>query len=213
MEEENAFQKLKDILTSEPILRGPDFNRPFVVQTDASDVGIGAVLSQEGEEGDQPVAFFLRKLLPREKNWATMDHKCLAIVEGIKHFAFYLSGVPFTVVTDHQCLKYLDSVRDGGGKRTRWTLLLQEYDFKVIHRPGKANGNADGLSRQAWDDDGRNVLEELGESVVRQDTPDPNNMNDDPLPKPIDWMDPLPNLNLELKESVYYPRMQRLGNP
>lgn len=84
-------------------------------------MGLGAVLSQVWNEEDQPVAFFSRKLLPREQHWATMDRECLAIVEGIRHFAFYLTGVPFTVVTDHQCLKFLDSVRDNGGKRTRWT--------------------------------------------------------------------------------------------
>lgn len=137
---QEAFQKLKDALTSAPVLRGVDFSKEFTLQTDASNVGIGAVLSQQWESGDQPVAFFSRKLIPRERNWAAMDKECLAIVEGIRHFAFYLTGVPFTVVTD---LQFLDSVRDNGGKRTRWTLLLQEFNFKVLHRAGEANGNAD----------------------------------------------------------------------
>ena len=149
--EEEAFNQLKQSLVSQPVLQGPQYDRPFFLQTDASDVGIGAVLSQKDEEGhDRPVAYYSRKLMPRECNFAAMDKECLAIVDGIKHFAVYLTGVPFTVVTDHQCLQYLDSVRDNGGRRTRWTVLLQEYNFVVQHRAGPLNGNADGLSRQAW---------------------------------------------------------------
>ena len=80
---------------------------PFILQTDASDVGIGVVLSQRAaDDVDRPVAFFSRKLLPREVNFAAVDKECLAIVDGIKHFSVYLTGVKFTVVTDHQCLKY-----------------------------------------------------------------------------------------------------------
>lgn len=73
-------------------------------------------------------------------------------------------------MTDHACLQFLDSVKDNGGKRTRWTLLLQEYDFEVIHRPGKENGNADGLSRQAWEETIHNPEEGVGGSVVGQET-------------------------------------------
>lgn len=132
---QEAFETLKDALTSSPVLHGADYDRPFVLQTDASNVGIGAVLNQQWGEEDHPIAFFSRKPIPREQHWAAMDKECLAIVKGIRHFAFYLTGVavPFTVVTDHHCLQFLDSVRDEGGKRTRWTLLLQEYDFQVIH--------------------------------------------------------------------------------
>ena len=150
-QEQQAFNNLKKCLTSQPILRGPDYDQQFILQTEASDVGIGAVLSQKDEDDmDRPVAYFSRKLLPREKNFAAVDKECLAIVDGIRHFAVYLTGVPFTVVTDHQCLKYLDSVKDAGGRRTRWTLLLQQFNFVVHHRAGTKNGNADGLSRQAW---------------------------------------------------------------
>lgn len=153
-EEQTAFDKLKQSLTSSPVLQGPDYSRQFYLHTDASNVGIGAVLSQRTDLGeDLPVAYYSRKLLPREKNFATVDKECLAIVDGLKHFAVYLTGVKFTVVTDHQCLRYLDSVKDAGGRRTRWSLLLQPFNFDVQHRPGTANGNADGLSRQAWIDD------------------------------------------------------------
>ncbi len=138
----------------DPVLRGPDYSRKFTLQTDASDRGIGAVLTQVDEEGqDQLVAFYSRKLLPRERNYAAVDKECLAIVDGIRHFQIYLTGVKFDVITDHKCLEWLDSVRDAGGRRTRWSLRLQPFNFTIRHRPGTENGNADGLSRQAWEEE------------------------------------------------------------
>ena len=133
---------------------GPDYRKTFVLQTAASEIGIGAVLSQVDEhEQDRPVAYYSRKLKKAEKNYATVERECLAIVDSIKHFRVYLTGVPFTVVTDHGSLKYLHSMKDSGWRLMRWALRLQPYDYKVIHRPGKDNGNADGLSRQAWEPD------------------------------------------------------------
>ena len=76
---EAAFKKLKEVLCSAPVLRTPDFTQPFIVQTDASDRGVGAVLSQSREDGDQPVAFFSKKLLPREERYSTVEKECLAI--------------------------------------------------------------------------------------------------------------------------------------
>lgn len=194
----NAFRALKLALTSSPVLRGPDYSKPFILHTDASDVGLGAVLSQEWEQdADLPVAYFSRKLLPRERNYVTVDRECLVIVEGIAHFSHYLTGVWFT---DHTCLRYLDSVRDDRGRRTRWTLRLQAYDFVVLHRAGSSNGNADGLSRQAWD----KLAWKVGGYVAspslmdRARGPEPeDSANEDPVPgtkgpRPEDE-DPLPN--------------------
>lgn len=149
---QDAFEHLIVALSSCPVLRGPDYNKQFTLQTDASDRGIGAVLCQHDDEGqDRPVAFYSRKLLPRETNYAAVDQECLAIVDGVRHFQVYLTGVRFSVVTDHKCLEWLDSVKDAGGRRTRWSLLLQPFNFTIRHRPGTQNGNADGLSRQAWE--------------------------------------------------------------
>ncbi len=161
---QQSFQALISALSSDPVLRGPNYSIMFTLQTDASDRGIGAVLSQLDDEGhDRPVAFYSRKLLPREVNFAAVDKECLAIVDGIRHFQVYLTGVHFEVITDHKCLEWLDSVRDAGGRRTRWSLRLQPFDFTIRHRPGTANGNADGLSRQAW-------LEESSEELVHHNT-------------------------------------------
>lgn len=164
---QQAFDTLVEALSSDPVLQGRDYGRKFVLQTDASNRGIGAVLSQTAEDGsDRPVAYFSRKLLNREKNYAAVDKECLAIVDGIRHFQINLTGVKFDVVTDHKCLQWLDSVKDAGGRRTRWSLRLQPFDFRIIHRPGVDNGNADGLSRQAWEEDGEEEEERREEKKM-----------------------------------------------
>lgn len=149
---QKAFDQLKSSLTSGSVLTSPDFHRPFIFQTNASNVGIGAILSQSDEAGvDKPVAYYSRKLFPRETRYSTTEKECLAVVDGVRHFSVYLTGTHFTVHTDHLCLQYLDRMKDVNGRLTRWSLLLQPYDFTVIHRAGTSNANADGLSRQAWD--------------------------------------------------------------
>ena len=90
---EKAFRSLKSALTTEPVLRAPDFSRPFIVQTDASDKGIGAVLSQIVKDGQEhPVAYASRKLQSREKNYATIEKECLAIIWALKYFYRYIYG-------------------------------------------------------------------------------------------------------------------------
>ena len=145
---EKAFIMLKKALMDKPVLRNPDFQRPFTLQTDASDVGLGAVLSQTDDVGEEhPVAYYSRKLLPRETRYAAVEKECLAVVEGIRHFRVYLEGTPFMVQTDHRSLKYLHKMKDSTGRLARWSLFLQPYSFTIHHRAGKNNGNADGLSR------------------------------------------------------------------
>lgn len=125
--------------------------RTVLLQTDASDFGLGAVLSQKDVEGlDRPVAYYSKKLNRAERNYSTTERECLAVVKGIEHFYVYLAGVPFTVVTDQASLQHLHSMRNWGGCLTRWALRLQPFSFKVQHRAGTLNQNIDGLSRQAW---------------------------------------------------------------
>jgi len=143
-----AFDKLKTVLCSAPVLRTPDLEKPFVLQTDASQRGVGAVLSQLDEVGaDHPVAFFSRKLLPREERYSTIEKECLAIKLAIHAFRVYLLGCPFTIQTDHRSLEWLDRIKENNARLTRWSLLLQPYQYHVEYRPGNGNGNADGLSR------------------------------------------------------------------
>ena len=148
------FTQIKEMLTSRPILMCPDEDKQFIVQTDASEWGIGAVLSQLDDESmERPVAFFSRKLLPREERYSAIEKECLGIVAALRHFDVYLVGKPFKIVTDHRALRYLHTMRNANQRLTRWALAMQPFNFTIEHRPGVQNGNADGLSRQAWRDD------------------------------------------------------------
>jgi hypothetical protein len=149
---EEAFQTLKDKLTSAPILIRPNYNKEFIIVTDASNVGLGAVLEQIDEDKERrPVSYWSRSLQPRERNYTVTERECLAVVEAIKHFRHYVYGTHFTVYTDHNALKWLQSAKDLTGRLQRWSLRLQEHDFTIEYRKGKDNCNADGLSRLGHD--------------------------------------------------------------
>jgi len=143
-----AFLMLKQQLCCSPVLRSPDFTKEFRLQTDASEYGVGAVLSQEDDSGDEhPVAYFSRKLLPREQKYATIEKECLAIKLACEAFKVYLLGRQFVVQTDHRALEWLNRLKDNNSRLTRWSLSLQPFEFTVKHRAGTANSNADALSR------------------------------------------------------------------
>lgn len=146
-EQERAFKLIKDRLISAPILTCPDFTRRFYLQTDASNSGLGAILFQTFDEGDKAVAYASRSLTPLEKKYSTTELECLAVLWSIEKFRAYLEGMPFTVITDHQALKWLNNLKDPQGRLGRWVLKLQQYDFDIQHRPGKQNLAADALSR------------------------------------------------------------------
>lgn len=146
--QDNAFGTLKYFVAHPPILQLPDFSRGFVLQTDACNEGIGAVLLQENDEGfKHPVAFISRKLLPREVRYATIEKECLAIVWGITKFQEFLYGQHFILETDHQPLQYLGKSQYQNGRLMRWALSLQPYRFTIRAIRGKDNIGADYLSR------------------------------------------------------------------
>jgi hypothetical protein len=147
-EHERAFKVLRDLLTSAPILRLPNLQLPFILRTDASDVGVGAMLLQKHSDGVFPVAFASKKLLQREKNYSVIERECLAIVFGIKKFEKYLYGTDFTIETDHAPLTYIQKFKAESGRLMRWALFLQNYKFRVEAIKGSANIGADYLSRQ-----------------------------------------------------------------
>ncbi|KAJ1114366.1 hypothetical protein NDU88_002604 [Pleurodeles waltl] len=145
---QKAFDTLKQAMCSAPVLLAPDYSKEFVVQTDASEEGIGAVLAQVNEEGhDHPVAFISRRLLPREKKWSAIEREAFAVVWSLKKLRPYLFGTHFRVQTDHRPLRWLMQMRGENPKLLRWSISLQGMDFTVEHRPGTAHANADGLSR------------------------------------------------------------------
>ena len=127
-------------------MRYPDYSRKFVLTTDASGEGVGALLSQ-GEIGkDLPVAFASRSLNRAEINYSTTEG-LLAIVWCVRYFRPYLYGTKFTVVTDHKPLTWIASVKDQGSRLLRWRLKLEDYDYEIVFKKGVAYTNADALSR------------------------------------------------------------------
>lgn len=95
------------------------------------------------------MSYYSRKLLPREERYATVEKECLATRLGVHAFRVYLLDRPFTIQTDHRVLKWLDRLKDNNSRLTRWSLSLQPFEFTVQYRCGKANSNADALSRIA----------------------------------------------------------------
>ena len=106
------------------------------------------MLSQRDDNGvEHPLAFYSRKLLPRETRYSTIEKECLAIKAATHNFRVYLFGRKFTIQTDHHALEWLDRLKDNNARLTRWSLALQPYQFVVLYRAGSATNNADGLSR------------------------------------------------------------------
>ena len=141
-----AFAMLKDNLMKAPILAYPCFTpnaAKFIVQTDASGVGLGAVLEQD----EHVISYASRSLTSPERQYSTIQRECAAIVFALKQFRHYLLGRHFKILTDHAPLQWL-SAQKMEGMLCRWALALQEYDFDIEYRKGKQNVNADALSRK-----------------------------------------------------------------
>ena len=144
----DAFIKLKNLLCSDPVFKNSNFAQEFVLQSDASERGIGAVLTQCNDQGQEhPIAYYSRKLLPREEKYSTIEKECLAIKAATHFFRVYLLGRKFTIQTDHRALAWLHRLKEDNARLTRWSLALQPFNFIVRYRAGTANNNADGLSR------------------------------------------------------------------
>ncbi|XP_059570175.1 uncharacterized protein LOC132243804 [Alligator mississippiensis] len=145
---QEAFDTLKAALVKQPILKAPLQDKPFYVATDASDVGLGAVLLQEHQETRHPVVYLSRKLIPRERNLSSIEKECLAIVWALNKLKPYLWGQQFTVLSDHAPLQWLQTMHNTNAKLQRWSWQLQEFNFTVQHIKGSQNVIADALSRK-----------------------------------------------------------------
>jgi hypothetical protein len=147
-EADKAFTLLKEaLIKEEAILVRPDFTKPFILQTDASNYGLSAILSQKDDEGrDKVIAYASRTLIKAERAWHTHELEALAVIWGCEHYRPYLIGQRFTVETDHQSLKWLMEQKKSG-RLERWVLRLSEFEMEIKHRAGRHNGNADGPSR------------------------------------------------------------------
>lgn len=160
----NCFEKCKLLLTNDPILQYPDFSKEFNLTTDASNVAIGAVLSQGPIGSDKPVCYASRTLNESEINYSTIEKELLAIVWATKYFRPYLFGRKFKILTDHKPLQWMMNLKEPNSRLTRWRLRLSEYDFNVIYKKGKFNTNADALSRiEIHTGEVKSLIEEIDE--------------------------------------------------
>ena len=148
--QDNAFKALVHRLTQLPVLCYPDFSKPFIVRTDASKQGLGAVLCQEQESGDvRVVTYGSRTLRKAEENYSTHKLEFLALYWAVtKQFHHYLYGAPhFTVTTDHNPLTYVQTSAKLDAVGHRWMAELGTYNFDVSYKPGRLNSDADAMSR------------------------------------------------------------------
>ena len=141
------FCYLKNALCVIPTFTLPLLSDCFVLQMDASQVGLGAVLSVQRDGEELPVTFYSRKLQPRERRYSATELEGLAVVASVHHFDAYLITHPITIETDHKALVFLNSAQHSNSRLARWAMRLQPYTFEIRYRPGGENDNVDALSR------------------------------------------------------------------
>ncbi|KAK1681340.1 hypothetical protein QYE76_042188 [Lolium multiflorum] len=140
---EESFQQLKSRLTTAPILIMPDITKPFDVYCDASKIGLGCVLMQEGKV----ISYLSRQLKQHEQNYPTHDLELAAVVLALKVWRHYLMGNRCEIYSDHKSLKYIFTQKELNMRQRRWLELIKDYDMEIHYHPGKANVVADALSR------------------------------------------------------------------
>jgi transposase InsO family protein len=143
-----AFEILKNKLTSAPIMNTPNFEQPFILELDACEYGLGAVLTQEYDNKKYVIAYASRTLSAAERKYAATEREALAIVWATKHFRAYLEGGKIFIRSDCKALEWMRNAKDVTGRLARWAMKLSAFQIEEIrYRPGKANANADSLSR------------------------------------------------------------------
>ncbi|GFT00872.1 retrovirus-related Pol polyprotein from transposon 17.6 [Trichonephila clavipes] len=146
-EAQDSFDQIKRTLTEAPILQLPNFSEQFNLFTDASGVGIGAVLQQN----QKPIAFASRTLNKAERNYTVTERECLAVIWALNKFKTYFGPLPVKVITDHAALTKLTNGKNLSSRMIRWALKLSEFNIEWEHRPGVQNVVADLLSRNPVD--------------------------------------------------------------
>ncbi len=140
-----SFALIKEKLSTAPVLALPSFEKLFQVECDASVVGVGVVLSQEG----RPVAFYSEKLSEARKKWSTYELEFYAVFRALKHLEHYLIQHEFVLFTDHQALKFINSQNNINRMHARWVSYIQKFSFSLKHKSGQQNKVADALSQRA----------------------------------------------------------------
>ena len=165
-----SFHRLKQALTSAPIIQPPDWNLPFEIMCDASDFAVGAVLGQRKDNKLHAIYYASKTLDDAQVNYATTEKELLAIVYAFEKFRSYLVGAKVIVYTDHAAIRYLLSKKEAKPRLIRWILLLQEFDLEIRDKKGAENSVADHLSRLT-----------PHEKVVHDDMPIDDSFPDDHL--------------------------------
>ena len=149
---ESALQEIKRVLSSKPVLRYPDFEKPFTLYCDASQTALGAVLCQTAEDDElHPVAYLGRATTDQEARWSATELEALCVVYSVKEFSVYLAGKPFEIHTDHQPLLHIfKGTNQPSAKLTRYALFLSDYQYSIKHVAGVQNNVADALSRRTY---------------------------------------------------------------
>ncbi|KAM1175357.1 hypothetical protein ACFX19_028369 [Malus domestica] len=150
---EKAFKHLKEMLTSAPIIRPPDWSMPFELMCDASDYALGAVLGQRKDKQPHVIYYASRTLNDAQLNYSTTEKELLAVVFALDKFRSYLLGTKVIIYTDHAALKYLLTKKEAKPRLIRWMLLLQEFDIEIRDKKGSENVVADHLSRLVHEED------------------------------------------------------------
>ena len=163
--QQEAFDRLKKLLTTAPVVAAPRDGGGFTLDTDASDEALGAVLQQEQDGKVAVISYASRALLATERSYNTTRKELLGIVYGLKHFRHYLLGNSFLLRTDHSALTSLLKAPEPVGQQARWLDLIAEYHFKIVHRPGTQHQNADSLSRRPV---GTNKIETDGQMNAQE---------------------------------------------
>jgi len=148
---QEAFQNLIKALTSAPVLTHPDFSKPFLIEADASQYAIGAILSQKDDSGRyRPCAYLSHSLDETKRNWTVHDRELYSIVYALKEWRHYLiqTALPIEILTDHANLQYFRTAQNLTRRQARWSQLMEDYNIILRHRPGKSSGKPDALSRR-----------------------------------------------------------------
>ena len=155
-EHQSAFDELQRILVSNQVMNYPDFSKQFCIKSDASLSAIGYVLTQEFDGKEKVISYGSKKLSPPQRRWSTYDREFFALLCGVRANSHYLRHAPFIAVTDHRPLlawRKVDPKKDPTGRRTRWAIELDTYEFDLVYKKGKIHADADAMSRLGDDND------------------------------------------------------------
>ncbi len=173
---QEAFEHLRQLLVEAPIISYPHFDLPFILQLDASDVGLSAILAQklidaDGVRREHVIGYASRTLTSTKRHYSSTERECLAIVYGCSHFRPYIEGVRFTILTDHKALKWLHKTKDLNSRLARWAMQIAAYDVDIQHRPGADNANCDALSRAPVDASSNSTISSTSPNIISIITP------------------------------------------